>query len=431
MKKETGKIKIVTATLLCVSMVLFAGCGAEDGAPKGDETGGRRTDSADTENAADSNEENPEKAQALYEAQIRHYYGGVLSQLVAAWSLPGYELGDSAGCEEMERNQFAVADVDQDGREELMIKWTTGITAGEFQAVYGYDPIVGEVKLELQSMPNLTFFANGTIKAEWLHNQVPPTEFWPFTIYQYESESDSYREIGSVRAWDKIEECDFPDEMDVDGDGRVFEIKQAGEDYSDYEGFKYNQSDFEEWFGGYTEGAKELSIDYQPLEYESFADYTPAYLKLKAEEAGRERTDTDADLGLLILNEEHFLDAAQTLLAEKYDVVMEQPEPNFEEYTVGLVDGKEVFSFTALDSGDLFYSGEKLEDVTIFGIYPGISVDGAWKKLQAYGFYASPYGEVENCLITGEGFGNISIWFSAEDGLVTDITVRPYCAFAG
>lgn len=133
----------------------------------------------------------------------------------------------------------------------------------------------------------------------------------------------------------------------------------------------------------------------------------------------------------MILNEDHFLDAAKTLLSEKYDVALEQPEPNFEEYTVGKVSGREVFSFTALDAGDLSYSGEKLDDVTIFGIYPGISVDGAWEKLKAYGFYASPYGEVENCLITGEGFGNVSIWFSAEEGSVTEITVRPYCAFAG
>lgn len=107
--------------------------------------------------------------------------------------------------------------------------------------------------------------------------------------------------------------------------------------------------------------------------------------------------------------------AAQTLLSEKYGVGLEQPEPNFEEYTVGLIDGREVFSFTALDAGNLSYSGEKVGDVTIFGIYPGISVDDAWKKLSAYGFYASPYGEVENCLITGDGFGNISIWFSTED----------------
>lgn len=119
------------------------------------------------------------------------------------------------------------------------------------------------------------------------------------------------------------------------------------------------------------------------------------------------------------------------MLSEKYGVTMEQPDPNFEEWTVGLRDGKELFAFEALNAGHISYIGEKFKDVTIFGIYPGISVDSAWEKLKAYGFYASPYGEVENCLITGEGFGNISICFSAEDHVVTEITVGPYCAFAG
>ena len=131
------------------------------------------------------------------------------------------------------------------------------------------------------------------------------------------------------------------------------------------------------------------------------------------------------------MNEDYFLDAAQTLLSEKYEVELEQPEPDFEEWTVGLKDGREAFSFEALNAGHIGYKGEQVDDVTIFGIYPGISVDGAWGKLRAYGFYASPYGEVENCLITGEGFGNVSIWFSAEDNVVTDITVGPFCAFAG
>ena len=70
-------------------------------------------------------------------------------------------------------------------------------------------------------------------------------------------------------------------------------------------------------------------------------------------------------------------------------------------------------------------------DVTIFGIYPGLSVDAAWKKLKAYGFYASPYGEVENCLITGEGFGKICVTFLEENGRVTTISAGPFCAFAG
>ncbi len=456
MKKEKRRLKIGTTMLLCVCVLFFAGCGAKDGALKGDET--TVEEQAETEEAlvleeegvsdtvnientmADSDGESAERAQALYEAQIRHYYGGVLSQIVALRQLPDGELDTWAldnGYEEMENNGFAVADIDRDGREELIIKNTAASMAGMFEMVYDYNPVSGELKREFCDFPALTHYDNGIIKAEWSHNQ-GPGEFWPFTLYRYEAGSDCYVEVGSVDTWDKAlreewyEGQPFPDELDTDGDGTMYHICKEGKAYSyEYEDYKYNQADFDEWFGGFTEGAKELFIDYQPMKYESFAAFTPSYLKLLADEAGKERTDTTSDLGLLILNEDHFLEAAQTLLSEKYDVEIKQPDSDFEEWTIGLKDGSEVFSFEALNAGHISYKGEKIENVTIFGIYPGISVDGAWEKLKAYGFYASPYAEVENCLITGEGFGNMSIWFSEEDNVVTEITVGPYCTFAG
>lgn len=431
MKKKIWKHGVAAGVMLCVVTVGFAGCGAANGMEQ--TVGMEQADMSE----ADAGTVSQEGAQTLLQAQTRHYYGGILSQVIAAWQLPDFELGtgtadDDFGSIEMEKNCFAVADVDQDGREELLVRWTTTITAGEIEAVYDYNPVSGEVKREFIAYPALTYYDNGIIKADWAHNQVPPAEFWPFTLYRHDPESDTYVELGSARAWDDgIEGWDFPEEMDVDGDGTVYEIKKAGEEYQAYEGFRYDRADFDEWFGGYTGDAKELTIEYLPMQYESFADFTPAYLKMLAEEAGKGRTDTAADLGLLILNEDHFLDAAQNLLSEKYGVTVKQPDPDFEEWTVGLKDGKELFSFEALNAGGIGYRGEKLEDVTVFGIYPGISVDGAWEKLKAYGFYAASYPEVENCLVTGEGFGNVSIWFSAEDNVVTDITVRPYCAFAG
>lgn len=295
----------------------------------------------------------------------------------------------------------------------------------------------GELKVQFTAFPALTYYDNGFIKAEWSHNQ-GYGELWPFTLYRYDVGNDSYVEAGTVDTWDKAisetwyEDQLFPDALDTDGDGTLYCICREGEEYTcAYEDYKYNKADYEAWYGELMDGAKEITVPYQPIAYESFQDYTPVYLKMLAEEAGRERTDTEADLGLLILEEDHFLDAAQKLLSEKYGVAMEQPDPDFEEWTVGSVDGKELFAFEALNAGHISYMGEKFKDVTIFGIYPGIRVDGAWEKLKAYGFYASPYGEMENCLITGEGFGNISIWLTAQDQVVTEITVGPYCAFAG
>lgn len=426
-KKTSFKMQAVI--LACAGSMILAGCGEKAEVPE--ESGTVENDSAVTE---------------LQEAQIRHYYGGILSQITAGWQLPDGPLDTSsleAGFGKMSDNHFAVTDIDGDGREELIVRYSNASTAGMFEMIYDYNPAGGGLKCEFSSYPALTYYNNGIIKAEASHNQ-GWGDFWPYTLYRYDSKSDSYVEIGSVESWDKAHSeiwydgQPFPDELDTDGDGTLFQIQKEGEESTfEYKDFKYNRADVDEWLGAYLAGApedaKELTIDYQPLESESYADFVPAYLRLLAEDANSTRTDTHADLGLLILrdDEEHYLNAAKKLLAEKYGVTMEQPEENFEEYTVGFLDGEERFSFTMLDSGDLCYMGEKVEDVTIFGIYPGISVDGAWEKLKSYGFYASPYGEIENCLITGEGFGNVEIWFDAEDGRVTTVTVRPFCAFAG
>ena len=448
MKKGKERFKIGTATLLCVSAIFFAGCGARSDISHDVEMSGEEwaEQILKDKKAALSDEESAEKAekaQALQEAQIRHYYSGVLTLVITTGQIPN-RITENWNHDESERedviHDFALADVDQDGREELLIRCTTSAVNGMAEAEYEYDynPSSGKFRLQAGGFLNatVTYYDNGIYKVEHADEQ------WtsgPYTLYRYQSASDSYMGVASAHAWNKAladewwaDGRPFPDELDTDGDGILYNINIAGEEESyEYEDYKYNRTDFDEFFGRYTEGAEEISIEYHPMEYESFAAYTPAYLKLLAEEAGKGRTDTASDLGLLILNEDCFLDAAKELLSEKYGVELEQSEPDLEEWTVGLKDGREVFSFEAQNAGHIGYKGERVDEVTIFGIYPGISVNAAWRKLQAYGFYASPYGEVENCLITGEGFGNVSIWFSAEDNVVTDITVGPFCAFAG
>lgn len=449
MRKRVLQDKKLWVRMLAGALALSAaGCGVANGLKEEENAGtaGPERSTDMQEETADMTETaqmpSAEEDTALQAALARHYYGGILSQLTGTWSLPDGELDTSAlenDSGAMHDNRFALTDIDKDGREELIISYSSACMAGMFERIYDYDPVTGALKVELTQFPALTYYDNGIIKAEWSHNQ-GPGDLWPFTLYQYDSESDSYAEAGSVTTWDRKhkEEWEggmpFPDALDTDGDGTLYNICKEGEAFSyQYEDFQYNQADFDEWLGGYIEGAEEISIDYRPIEYKAFADFTPRYLRLKAEEAGRERTDLDSDLGLLILkdSDKHFLDASKELLTRQYGMHIEQPDPDFEEYSVALADGEERFSFTALDSGDLSYMGKKVGDVTIFGIYPGISADSAWKQLGAYGFYASPYGEVENCLITGEGFGNVSIWFEEEDGKVTTITVRPFCAFAG
>lgn len=433
---------------LCVGALVFTGCGV--GEPAGESARSAETASSVEEEATVGNssvaeasepgsaDDFDESTQELLQAQIRHIYNGVLSQIVAARQLPDGELDTSQlddGFGEMRDNHFAIMDIDGDGMEELIINYSNACMAGMETIIYGFNPTVGQLKREFTEFPALTFYDNGMIRAEASHNHTSG-EFWPFTLYQYQAAGDKYVQIAYVDTWSKDIAADlrgqvFPDELDSDGDGVLYNIQEGAETSYDASNYQYNEADYETWYQSLMGGANEVLIEYLPMEYESFADLSPAYLNIMADNAGKSRTDKEGDLGLLILEEESYLDAAERLLSERYEVELQQPYEDFDDQMVGLWKGQEIFRFTHLDMGVLDYQGEQVEDVTVFGLYPGIRVDSAWEKLEAYGFYASPYGEAENCLITGDGFGNISIWFSEEEGKVTQISVKPFCAFAG
>ena len=70
-----------------------------------------------------------------------------------------------------EGNQFAIYDIDFDGKEELIIQYTTTYTAGMVEVIYDYDSKTKLLKEELRSFPSLTYYNNGIVSADWSHNQ--------------------------------------------------------------------------------------------------------------------------------------------------------------------------------------------------------------------------------------------------------------------
>lgn len=131
-------------------------------------------------------------------------------------------------------NQFAIFDVDNDGKDELLIRYINTYSAGMFGIIYDYDQNTQTLKQELLEFPALTFYKNGVVEAGWSHNQGLAGRFWPFTLYQYDPDTDIYVELASVDAWDKAffpldwDGTPFPDEIDGSGDGIVYYIRSAG-----------------------------------------------------------------------------------------------------------------------------------------------------------------------------------------------------------
>ena len=279
------------------------------------------------------------------------------------------------------------------------------------------------------------------IKAEASHNH-SKGELWPFALYQYQKDSDTYEMTAYVDTWDKKltdswGDQSFPEELDVDGDGVLYNIQMGDSPTSDYADYQYNQSDYDAFYQSLMQStydigttADEIQIDFKPLTYESFQDYTSDYLKLMHEAGQREVDASQTDIGFLFLEEGRTLVEVEQFLTDKYGVVIESQD-EYNDIAIGLYENRMVFDFVNLDGGDLTYLDEKVEDITVFGVYPGMSVDNAWERLTAYGFYANPDGEVENSLITGVGMGNRSICFEEEDNKIKNIMVRPYCKYTG
>ena len=130
-------------------------------------------------------------------------------------------------------NSFAVSDVDGDGQEELVLLQSCEIYAGYRGYVLAYDPVSGAVKIALSEFPDLTFYDTGAVTAGSSHNQGLGGRFWPYTLYTYDAQTDTYRTEGWVDAWDRQiwennpDFAPFPDELDTSGTGFLYYITDA------------------------------------------------------------------------------------------------------------------------------------------------------------------------------------------------------------
>ena len=247
--------------------------------PKGgkieSEAGGKDSDVyIEKEPEADEKEAREEKRQdeTLPTAKIRNKYTAILSEFLYEYSLPDMEVLIPIGDEyNILNNQYAITDIDCDGREELIISYTETGLAGMLEMIYDYNPDTELLKREFTAFPMLSYYDNGIIIAYASHDYSMGIGFAPFTLYEYNEKNDEYERIGYVETWSK-ETSDsykgrpFPDELDTDHDGVLYNIQQGSNESYEFEDYKYNLADYEEWYDSHIAGACEIEIAYKTLE---------------------------------------------------------------------------------------------------------------------------------------------------------------------
>ncbi len=169
---------------------------------------------------------------------------------------------------DLSQNMYSIYDIDHDNKEELILVYSTASMAGMVEIIYGYHEDTKTTSEELRIFPNATHYDNGIIKAGWSHNQGMAGEFWPYTLYQYDQQSDQYVSVGMVDAWDRTvsetnyDNEEFPSDCDADEDGIVYYIMQDG----NYElKDPADGPEYQEWITSYIESAKELEIPFSSM----------------------------------------------------------------------------------------------------------------------------------------------------------------------
>lgn len=174
----------------------------------------------------------------------------------------------------MSDNRFALEDIDQDGSVELILLYTTTYVGGHAVIIYDYDATTGSVREQFVEYPGVTCFDNGILKADASHNHSLSEKIWPYTLYQYDAESDGYEAIAMVEAWDKsLRDTDyegnaFPDDVDKDGDLTVYYIMDA----DNYElKDPVDLEEYEKWFESYRGDAEVIRPSYMELTEENIS----------------------------------------------------------------------------------------------------------------------------------------------------------------
>ena len=221
----------------------------------------------------------PLPSAAVPDPETRAAYVRVLENLLNNSILP--DNSDGTGIfSDMADNTFAVADVDGDGRGELVLLTRPNIYAGYRGYILEY--YNNTLVIQHSGFPSFTFYSNGAFTEDDSHAQGSWTsQFWPHDIYRYLSGSDSYELAGHVDAWEKVMSDinpeslpPFPTERDASGSGILYYITPAedmGPTFTGYSKDAVDQSVYLAWLEPILGDARPLELEYLPLTEENIS----------------------------------------------------------------------------------------------------------------------------------------------------------------
>ena len=133
---------------------------------------------------------------------------------------------------DIEEDQFAIADIDQDGKEELIIQFTDTYMAGQYSAIWSWNDATGTMELQQEMGTSCDYYSNGMLVEYASHNHSYGFAVWPSEIYKYDTVSGQYQHFASVSSADAEVDTEgalYSTDKDEDGDGIIYFFDMDGQ----------------------------------------------------------------------------------------------------------------------------------------------------------------------------------------------------------
>jgi len=210
----------------------------------------------------------PKTAADVQSDDMKKTYTAVLHNLLHNNILPDGKKNDLAIGSD---TKFAIEDVDTDGKEELVLLCDSSVMSNMAGYIIGYNEESKKIYTQLIEFPYFEFLQNGNLKAFSSHNQTWG-EMWPYSLYQYIPEDDTYSFVGYVYSEDKkIFELNgvaekYPDSADISRTGTVYYI-----DIGNQETAPIDEAEYLIWLEENKGNCEKMEIEYLALTEENIS----------------------------------------------------------------------------------------------------------------------------------------------------------------
>ena len=210
-KIEIGLLAFIAVLSVCVIIFIIIGGESKNNNTKKEnkETLNVAAESESAEKESDSEQESTSEYQKDYSQLRMDSYIEALNNIHDYMMLPDKK---TFSCDDgrIEKNEFAIVDINNDGKEELLFKSIQTSLADMKLYVYGYDEDTESIYPMGEFYVNVKIYDNGCVKDLFSHNTGVEIDFWPYNLYRYDVDSRTYAQVGKVET-SAIERNDYAD----------------------------------------------------------------------------------------------------------------------------------------------------------------------------------------------------------------------------